>query len=471
MRNRRLGLGTAWTARAIGLALLVAAGCSQREELDPDSVASPFYPEPGAVAGAQPKATIPGQPPAIASPGGGGAAAPAGPAGLGTTDLSERVPDGPLRADDIERQIRLAQRAATKGDKARATAILDRILEVRPGHREALVGRAALAMDESQTAASPGERSAAAEKAGSLVRRLRTINERLNRQERELIARVLYDEILDATRKGQYDRAAAVVKEVHDAGFEPFDRVNHDEELTKLRTSPAYRAVMAEVDAETLAAARFRAKGRLAKPLNIAFDFHLTDLDGKPISLDQYRGKVVLVDLWGTWCKPCRDALPGLVQMYYKHRRRGFDIVGLAYEPGAPDPKTALQAVKQFVQQSGIPYRCAMGDEATQQKIPNFSAFPTTLLIDRAGKVRVLITENTEDAMKAMDDNVEVLLGEPAPAGTPAPTAATSPKPSAAAAPKSAAPKSAESKPAEPKPVAKAPAGAPADSKGPDRPR
>jgi thiol-disulfide isomerase/thioredoxin len=456
MRIRRLGPWTARTARAIGLALLFATGCSQREELVPDPGVSPFYD--GPAAGAQPKAAVPGQPPAAASPGSG--SAPVGLAGVDTTDLSARVPDGPIRPDDVERQLRLAQRAASKGDRARATAILDRILEVKPNHREALVGRAALAMELSQTATSPEERAAAAEKAGTLARKLRTIYERLNRQELDLIARVLYDEIREATRQGHLDRAAAIVKEVHDAGFEPFDRVDHDEELAKLRTSPAYRAVMAQVDAETLAAARSRAKDRLAKPLGFAFDFHLTDLDGKPISLDQYRGKVVLVDIWGTWCKPCRDALPALVQMYYKHRRRGFDIIGLAYEPSAPDPQTALQAVKQFVKESGIPYRCAMGDEATQKTIPNFSAFPTTLLIDRAGKVRVLVTENTENALKAMDDNVQVLLGEPAPTPGPTPAASASPKPTAAA-----------PKPAEPKPAAKAPDATPAGAKGPAQPR
>ncbi len=409
MRDGWPGPGIARTARAFGLALLVASGCSQQEDAQPDPGVSPFYDGPAAGAGGGTSAA-PGQPPgagpasgsAPAGPAGG--SAPAGPAGVDVSGLDGSTRVGPIARDDMERQLRIAQRAASKGDTARATAILDRILEVQPDHREAMVGRAAMAMERAQKASSPEEKAAAARLAGALIRRLRATFERLNRQELELVARILYDEILLATKEGRLDQAATIVKEVNDAGFEPFERIDHDDELVKLRDAPAYRAVMAKIDAERLAAARLRVKDRLAKPPGFAFDFHLKDIDGKPISLDQYRGKVVLVDIWGTWCKPCRDALPSLAQMYYKHRRRGFDIVGLAYEPDAPDAQTALHNVKDFVKQSGIPYRCALGDEATQKQIPDFRAFPTTLLIDRAGKVRVLVTENTDSTLKAMDE-------------------------------------------------------------------
>lgn len=455
MRDGWPGPGIARTARAFGLALLMASGCSQQEEAQPDPGVSPFYDGPAAGANGGTPA-VPGRPPAAGPTGGSlpggslpGGSTPAGPAGVDISGLDGPTRVGPIARDDIERQLRIAQRAATKGDTARATAILDRILEVQPDHREAIFGRAAIAMGQTEKADSPEKKAAAARKAGELVRRLRATFERLNRQELEVVARVLYDEIHRATKEGRFDQAAAVVKEVNDAGFEPFDRIDHDDELVKLRDSQAYRAIMAKVDAERLAFARLRAKGHLAKPPGFAFDFHLKDLDGKPISLDQYRGKVVLVDIWGTWCKPCRDALPSLVEMYYKHRRRGFDIVGLAYEPNAPDAQTALHNVKDFVKQSGIPYRCAMGDDATQKKIPDFRAFPTTLLIDRAGKVRVLVTENTDNTLKAMDDDIEILLAEPAPTEPKARTA--EPKPTTAApSPAPAAKKG--SAPADPKP-------------------
>jgi thiol-disulfide isomerase/thioredoxin len=426
MRNRRLGPGTAWAVRALGLVLLAAIGCSKQEELVPDPGVSPFYPGPKAE-----------------SPGGPATAATAGARAVDASDregAGPRIPDGPLRPEDVERQLRIALRAATKGDAARAIPLLDRILDLEPANREALLGRAAIAMEQSQRAASPAERAAALEKAGELVRRLRRTYEKSTKQELDLYARVLYDQLLTDTKQGHYDRAAAALKEVAQAGFEPFDRVEHDPELAALRSSPDYRKAMVEIDAASLARARGRVKDRVARPLDLAFGFNLKGLDDKPLSLDEYKGKVVLVDFWGTWCEPCRKALPGLAQLHYKHRRRGFEVIGLTYEPGAPDPETARKYVQQFVQQSGIPYRCAMGDEATQKKIPNFKGFPTTLLIDRAGKVRVLITENSEDTLPALDDVIEVLLAEPAPAAAPKPPA------DAKAAPKAPAPPAAQTK-------------------------
>jgi hypothetical protein len=71
--------------------------------------------------------------------------------------------------------------------------------------------------------------------------------------------------------------------------------------------------------------------------------------------------------------------------------------------------------VKQVVQAVGIPYRCVIGDQATLEKIPNFRGFPTSMVIDRAGKVRMLVTENANDTPEALDDVVQVLLAEPAP--------------------------------------------------------
>jgi hypothetical protein len=71
--------------------------------------------------------------------------------------------------------------------------------------------------------------------------------------------------------------------------------------------------------------------------------------------------------------------------------------------------------VKQVVQAVGIPYRCVIGDPATLEKIPNFHGFPTSLLIDRSGKVRMLVTENATDTPEMLADAVQILLAEPAP--------------------------------------------------------
>ncbi len=115
-------------------------------------------------------------------------------------------------------------RTIEKGDSARAIALLDRILAVEPANREALLGRAAIALEQQQRAASPDEKAAALEQAGALVRRLRRSYEKSNKRELELFGHVLYEELRRDSRQGRYDRAVATLKEVHDAGFEPFNR-------------------------------------------------------------------------------------------------------------------------------------------------------------------------------------------------------------------------------------------------------
>jgi thiol-disulfide isomerase/thioredoxin len=203
-----------------------------------------------------------------------------------------------------------------------------------------------------------------------------------------------------------------VLKEGHDAGFDPFDRIESDAEFAKLRSWPGYQALLKSIGAEDLAKARARIKNQLDQRLDLALDFKVNDLDGKPLSLDEYKGKVVLVDLWGTWCKPCREAIPALIQFRQRFGRRGFEVIGLDFEQNAPDPETARQYVKRFVQESGIPYRIAMIDAAQVEKW-HVQAFPTTILVDRSGKARLFASGGSPESLDGLAAAIQVLLAEP----------------------------------------------------------
>ncbi|HZW32353.1 MAG TPA: redoxin domain-containing protein [Isosphaeraceae bacterium] len=390
MRVRRFRAGHLTRVGAVGLSVLIVLGCSREEELKLDPGVSPFFPGEA-----------------------GSAPGPAGP--VGAAESAPAAPEAPLRPEEVERQLRIALRGIEKGDVARASRTLDRILAVDPLNREALVGRATVALDQARRATATPERATALEQALGPVRALRRATEKPTKREADLFGRVLYTQAQIEVSRGQQDRALAVLREAYDGGFDPFDQVEKDPAMASLRASEGYRALLRSLDEANLVKARQRIKGLLDKPLSLAFDFTLPDLDGKPVALGQLRGQVVLIDIWGTWCKPCREAIPGLIQLYRKHHRRGFEIVGMDYEQHAPDQPTAVQMVKQFVQAAGIPYRCVMGDQATLEKIPNFRGFPTTMVIDRSGKVRMLITENSAGTPEMLDDAVAVLLAEPAP--------------------------------------------------------
>jgi thiol-disulfide isomerase/thioredoxin len=129
------------------------------------------------------------------------------------------------------------------------------------------------------------------------------------------------------------------------------------------------------------------------------------------VSLADYRGKVVIVDFWGTWCPPCRDEIPHLVSLYHTYHEAGLEIIGVNYEQVPREQASEL--VKKFVAGLHIPYVCVMGDGRTQRQVPGLSGYPTTLFIDRAGKVRFMLSGYTpQEALEAV---VSALLAEPAP--------------------------------------------------------
>ncbi len=124
---------------------------------------------------------------------------------------------------------------------------------------------------------------------------------------------------------------------------------------------------------------------------------------------------MVLIDFWGTWCGPCKEALPSLIRLYNARHHRGLEIVGLGYERNAATPEDAVGIAREFVTQARLPYTCLMGDEATIHKVPNFVGFPTSVVVDRAGKVRLLVVQNEKTTPQLLADVVELLLAEPAP--------------------------------------------------------
>ena len=110
-------------------------------------------------------------------------------------------------------------------------------------------------------------------------------------------------------------------------------------------------------------------------------DFALKDPDGKIVHLSDYKGKVVILDFWATWCGPCKIEIPWFMDMERKNKDKGFEVLGVAMDD------EGWEAVKPFSQQLGINYRLVMGNDQTAQMYGGVDALPTTFLIDRAGKI------------------------------------------------------------------------------------
>lgn len=110
-------------------------------------------------------------------------------------------------------------------------------------------------------------------------------------------------------------------------------------------------------------------------------DFKLKGLDGKPVALSQYRGKVVLLDFWATWCPPCRAEIPGFVDLQKRYGKQGLQVIGLSLDQGDPAD------VATFVKNNKINYPVAIADQKVSRSYGGIVGIPTTFLIDRHGRI------------------------------------------------------------------------------------
>lgn len=139
-------------------------------------------------------------------------------------------------------------------------------------------------------------------------------------------------------------------------------------------------------------------------------------VDGGEITLRSLEGKVVLLDLFGTWCPPCRRSIPLIVSLHQRFSGKDLEVVGLAYERTS-DEAQARAKVKAFSQEFDIPYTLALGpDQAWQELAARAGAegvVPTLLLIDRQGIVRYMFQGLKPGEEAVLAEQIERLLAEP----------------------------------------------------------
>jgi thiol-disulfide isomerase/thioredoxin len=142
----------------------------------------------------------------------------------------------------------------------------------------------------------------------------------------------------------------------------------------------------------------------------------LKDLNGRIVRLSDYRGKVVLINFWATWCPPCRAEMPDLVKLQREHGKDGLQIIGITYPP------EQKARVRRFASGLKVNYPIVLGTRELKARFSSEDTLPLTVVINREGKVseiisgillrqefdekiKPLLKQNTEGEIKNADSN------------------------------------------------------------------
>lgn len=130
--------------------------------------------------------------------------------------------------------------------------------------------------------------------------------------------------------------------------------------------------------------------------------FTVMDLEGRSLSANDLRDKVVLVDFWATWCQPCKKEMPGYQKLLGRYGSRGFVAIGFKF-----DTMMDTEDPIQFAKKIGVRYPLALATDEIKQKFGGIEGLPTTMLYDRQGILRSKVvgfeyTDNIESTLKPL---------------------------------------------------------------------
>ncbi|MFH1881189.1 MAG: TlpA disulfide reductase family protein [Planctomycetota bacterium] len=175
----------------------------------------------------------------------------------------------------------------------------------------------------------------------------------------------------------------------------------------KKEPEPPQQAEQAEVKAEEKPTKPPGDKAPTSPGAKPAPSFTLQDLKGNQISLSDFKGKVVILDFWATWCPPCVVEIPHFIELYEQYKAQGFAMVGISVD------REGVSVVKSFARKYRINYPILMTDGQVDKAYGGIPGIPTTFVIDSAGNIRRKYVGYRDKAVFEAD--IKALLAEAEP--------------------------------------------------------
>lgn len=114
----------------------------------------------------------------------------------------------------------------------------------------------------------------------------------------------------------------------------------------------------------------------------VAPEFRLKDLEGNEVALSDFKGKVIFLNFWATWCGPCKYEIPDFIEVYDKYNEKGLEIIGISLD------RIGVGKLQNFVEEYKINYPIVLGSQKVQDDYKPGQFIPVTFIIDREGKIR-----------------------------------------------------------------------------------
>ncbi len=207
---------------------------------------------------------------------------------------------------------------------------------------------------------------------------------------KEALAEPLVEMAFGHAAKNDLAATLTAINRACQLGYSNFEKLNQSSVLNQLADQKALRERLEELESVYLKKLREWSVKAVNEFKPFRFNFHADSIRGGSLASHDFEGNILVVDLWATWCPPCREEMPHFQQLADEYWDDDVRVLGMAMDD-LEDPYRALDQIKNFLHQNQIQFPCVLGTHELKNRLPGEIKFPTTLFIDRSGTVRYMV--------------------------------------------------------------------------------